>query len=40
MTRLARPTSPAGRSLYTFTFSQLVNGFAVDDVVVTGGTKH
>ena len=39
MTRLARPTSPAGRSLYTFTFSQPVNGFAVDDVVVVGGTK-
>ena len=39
MTRLARPTSPAGRSLYTFTFSQPVNGFTVDDVVVVGGTK-
>ena len=39
MTRLARPTSPAGRSLYTFTFSQPVNGFAVADVVVVGGTK-
>ena len=27
------------RSLYTFTFRQSVNGFAVDDVVVTGGTQ-
>ena len=28
-----------GTILYTFTFSQSVNGFAVDDVVVAGGTK-
>ena len=28
-----------GTILYTFTFSQPVNGFAVTDVVVTGGTK-
>ena len=39
MTRLARPTSPAATIIYTFTFSQSVNGFAVDDVVVVGGTK-
>ena len=39
MTRLARPTSPAAAILYTFTFSQPVNGFAVADVVVVGGTK-
>ena len=28
-----------GTITYTFTFSQPVNGFAVDDVVVVGGTK-
>ena len=28
-----------GTITYTFTFSQSVNGFAVDDVVVVGGTK-
>ena len=28
-----------GTILYTFTFSQSVNGFTVDDVVVAGGTK-
>ena len=28
-----------GSILYTFTFSQPVNGFAVTDVVVVGGTK-
>ena len=28
-----------GTITYTFTFSQSVNGFAVDDVVVAGGTK-
>ena len=28
-----------GNIVYTFTFSQPVNGFAVDDVVVVGGTK-
>ena len=39
MTRLVRPTSSAATILYTFTFSQPVNGFAVADVVVTGGTK-
>ena len=28
-----------GSNVYTFTFSQPVNGFAVADVVVVGGTK-
>src|SRR5438128_8872229 len=33
------PFRPGGNVVYTFTFSEAVNGFTAADVVVSGGTK-